>query len=809
MADSAKRRTRHVGCHLQSGARVSVAGDYFYANCPTEPRIFGSVTEAINQAGKVRVRWDVDNTISSVHHEDLMDFEVGQCSKENIEEEHALVVEGEIPMEDGNEKTKYTILKIKSEKEKEKGRGNNRSKKGLSSESEEEDTREGKRINKTYMSSASEEIDTDTEEEFFKPDIQEKVIVTSARNGKTTKKKNRKGKGIKKIVSKKRKQESEDSEEGSQKDQDESDEEKENSKPLLVKIKAVRRKVKKVGEVQKRLRKKAQQRKQPISEEETNALDASEDEGDLEVVFYDVTSKKNIEIVWKEGGWSVDPRQTDGISGSYGPRLNRLCAEIADKDAFFFHFFPTKFVKENLIPSTNKFASQHNVNLNLTYEEFIRFLGLIYSMEIYKLPSRDMYWWDKPRGIFPALNFGSVMSRSRFNDIIAYLAYSDNEDENLQIIDFVDAVNRCFAQAFVPGDIMCLDESMVKSYHRNLQGKIKIKRKPRPIGNEIKDIADARSKLVYKLEIYEGKDRMSEKEHHRELGATTATVKRLVEGIRDTNRIVVGDSWFGSVKTAVMLREMGLYANMLVKTAHKNYPMKMLNGQTLQRGQWKSVHAEVQGENGTQVKLLATDFLDLQLKHFISTCSTSNSGPPRVTKHHGDVQRPYVAYDYLEHSAAIDIFNHVRHGSVGLEDALMTKSATLRQFCGIVGFIFTNAFLAFVYFKEKISHQNFKVDLANMLVNFQEVKRSVLRTPENYHRKQVEVEHCLRKLAPKGERKQLRCFSCFHRDRKVVLSSYYCVACKKALCAPTSGRLCFERHIVEGLPELNDMRKSR
>ena len=30
---------------------------------------------------------------------------------------------------------------------------------------------------------------------------------------------------------------------------------------------------------------------------------------------------------------------------------------------------------------------------------------------------------------------------------------------------------------------MCADKSMIKSFHRGLKGKIKIKRKPRPIGN--------------------------------------------------------------------------------------------------------------------------------------------------------------------------------------------------------------------------------------------------------------------------------------------------------------------------------------
>ena len=47
---------------------------------------------------------------------------------------------------------------------------------------------------------------------------------------------------------------------------------------------------------------------------------------------------------------------------------------------------------------------------------------------------------------------------------------------------------------------------MIKLYHQNLKGKIKIKRKPQPIGNEIKDMADARSNIAVELEMYEGKE---------------------------------------------------------------------------------------------------------------------------------------------------------------------------------------------------------------------------------------------------------------------------------------------------------------
>ena len=51
-------------------------------------------------------------------------------------------------------------------------------------------------------------------------------------------------------------------------------------------------------------------------------------------------------------------------------------------------------------------------------------------------------------------------------------------------------------------------------------------------------------------------------------------------------------------------------------------------------------------------------FVDLQTKDFISICSTAIPALPRKTKHHGLVQRPQVAEQYLKHAGAIDVHNH-------------------------------------------------------------------------------------------------------------------------------------------------------
>lgn len=63
---------------------------------------------------------------------------------------------------------------------------------------------------------------------------------------------------------------------------------------------------------------------------------------------------------------------------------------------------------------------------------------------------------------------------------------------------------------------------MAKSHDRNLKGKIKIKRKPHPIGNEFKTMCDGRSKIVMYIKLHDGKVFIVKKDLVKELGEATA-----------------------------------------------------------------------------------------------------------------------------------------------------------------------------------------------------------------------------------------------------------------------------------------------
>ena len=121
------------------------------------------------------------------------------------------------------------------------------------------------------------------------------------------------------------------------------------------------------------------------------------------------------------------------------------------------------------------------------------------------------------------MDFGNVITYRRFETILEYLQLSNSDDEDQQILDFLAVINGTFQNATIPGTYLTFDDSMVKSYHWNLKGKIKIIKKPCPIRNKIKNMADAATKIVINMELYEGEDYMKKKDHVKEYDPTAAT----------------------------------------------------------------------------------------------------------------------------------------------------------------------------------------------------------------------------------------------------------------------------------------------
>jgi hypothetical protein len=204
---------------------------------------------------------------------------------------------------------------------------------------------------------------------------------------------------------------------------------------------------------------------------------------------------------------------------------------------------------------------------------------------------------------------------------------------------------------------------------------------------------------------------------------------------------------------------------------------------------------------------------------YIATASTSLEGSPRVTKYHGDIKRPQVASEYCDMSAAVDIHNHYRTGSIGLEDAVRTKSGFIRQFCGVIGFLATNTFLTTTNFYNFESprnqeHLKFKMELASRLTRMGHDQRRVSRIEQTDNNQLgFTGAHSLKKFP--GLRNNKPCYYCKHGYAKPTdkrnKTTWYCRECgpQYPLCSPETGRVCFELHKVHGIPKKRYFRKHK
>ena len=152
--------------------------------------------------------------------------------------------------------------------------------------------------------------------------------------------------------------------------------------------------------------------------------------------------------------------------------------------------------------------------------EFYCWLGLWCEMLTIQLPERRSYWTTKKDPDKPwSCDFSVYMSQTRFEDILAYLRLSDfdkqiaSEPGNklIAVKEYMDACCKRWRDAISVGKYLVADESIIKGYAAYLYAKKKIKRKPRPIGIEIKDLCCGECKIVVGLELVETPDKQQKK----------------------------------------------------------------------------------------------------------------------------------------------------------------------------------------------------------------------------------------------------------------------------------------------------------
>ena len=87
--------------------------------------------------------------------------------------------------------------------------------------------------------------------------------------------------------------------------------------------------------------------------------------------------------VWKKGGWTMEPNNCQ----AYGPKLDIEDFQIVNELSYLIRFLPMAYITDVILPESNKVGSFKANFKNISLEEFMKFLGLMYVMVVVRLPS--------------------------------------------------------------------------------------------------------------------------------------------------------------------------------------------------------------------------------------------------------------------------------------------------------------------------------------------------------------------------------------------------------------------------------------
>ena len=416
------------------------------------------------------------------------------------------------------------------------------------------------------------------------------------------------------------------------------------------------------------------------------------------------------------GSEPLDPRRISGVR-DVKPTMVRADPSLHTILGYFLHFFPIDFINDTVITATNETISDP-----LTWEEFLRFLAILFLLATTQGIPRRMFWANDSPDIFAGAPFRlhDYMSRRRFESILKHLKFTTKECPPFKhpfhpVNDLIAAFNDHTQSCFSPGWINCLDESMsVWTNMWTCPGWMFVPRKPHPMGNEYHTLCCGVSGIMYAIELVEGKDRPRQQQAARysEHGKTTGLLLRLTDSIAYSGRVVIMDSGFCVLKALIKLASVGVFASAVIKK--RRYWPKNIAGDAMDThfegnevGTTDSLPGILDGvpfrvycmkEEDYVMKLMATYGALRPIEEGKTQRSVTGRNGQRenVSFHYTE---PF--YNHFKYRHQVDDHNNLRHSPISLEESINTKDWKLRVFTFVLALIEVNARLAFAYFTQR------------------------------------------------------------------------------------------------------------
>ena len=223
---------------------------------------------------------------------------------------------------------------------------------------------------------------------------------------------------------------------------------------------------------------------------------------------------------WEETNWEP---QNIPFTGIPGPAA--AAADLEEDDPMkFFQLFMDDNIIEHIVQQTNLYAEQsiqcqqeqdkqqpHSRSRAwkpVTLVELKKFFGLLFLTGIIRKPTLQSYWSTDELISTPM--FAKVMSRNRFELILSYLHFNNNEQRESDLEDRLFKVRpvlahflQKFREMYIPNQNISIDEGML-SWRGRLGFRVYNPKKPVKYGIKSYVLTDSKNSYCWNLKPYCG-----------------------------------------------------------------------------------------------------------------------------------------------------------------------------------------------------------------------------------------------------------------------------------------------------------------
>ena len=428
-------------------------------------------------------------------------------------------------------------------------------------------------------------------------------------------------------------------------------------------------------------------------------------------------------------------------------------------------FFPTQFTKDVLLPMVNA-GLQEDSKPTLSYGEWLRWIGVWFLLATTDgSPKRRCFWESTAPSRFDGAPFrvNDLMSRDRFEAILYAVKLTDKQppaqkDCFWEVWDLIAAWKRNMEEQFIPGWINCLDESVMKWLNQwTCPGFMVIPRKPWPFGNEWHDIVCGSSKILWNLELREGKDRPSwhEPKEYENLGVTVGLMMRICKPIYHSGRVVVMDSGFCVLEGISRLRQKGVFGQAIIKK-RRCWP-KHIDGDAVtmrfvdkEVGDVDTRRGKLNGQTVFLHCMKEPDYVLMMMSSFgteermgeMKTRNWKSGSGSNEQRHNKIIQYPELVHNHYQHRDAVDSHNARRMQPIALEEVWQTNRWDIRVLTFLLAVTAVNCSNGSVYFgglkeDEELNHRR---KLAKELIFNKYLGYKEGETPRKMRKRKLEHE---------------------------------------------------------------------